>query len=125
VLFPFSHGDGRTGTGFQETSIRRSDFALCAAAVQLVLDKSGACRQIAIGLGGGGTKPVRLTAVEDSLLGSKLGDGEIAAAETDARDSIEALSDIHASAAHRRRIAGALVARAVAEARDEALAGRA
>ncbi|HXP29495.1 MAG TPA: FAD binding domain-containing protein [Stellaceae bacterium] len=122
VRFPAWRADGRIGSGFQETSIRRSDFALVAAAAQLALDKSGVCTRIAISLGGAGATPVRLTAVEQALVGGKLGDGALATAEKLAQDNLDASGDIHASAAHRRRIAGALVARAVAEARDAALA---
>jgi CO/xanthine dehydrogenase FAD-binding subunit len=125
VRFPAWREAGRIGTGFQETSIRRSDFALAAAAVHLVLDKSGLCARIAISLGGAGAKPVRLAAVEQALTGGRLGDGEITTAVALVHDGIEAVTDIHASAAHRRRIAGALVARAIAEARDEALARQA
>jgi len=124
VRFPAWRETGRIGTGFQETSIRRSDFALAAAAVHLVLDKSGLCARIAVSLGGAGAKPVRLTAVERALSGGRLDDREITDATALAHDGIEAMSDIHASAAHRRRIAGVLVARAIAEARDQAVAGR-
>jgi CO/xanthine dehydrogenase FAD-binding subunit len=122
--FPPWREAGALGTGFQETSIRRSDFALAAAAVQLALDRAGVCRRIAISVGGAGATPIRLTAIERKLTGTKLGEIEIATAERLARDSIEAMTDIHASAAHRRRIAGALTARAIVEARDEAAARR-
>ncbi|MGA3305817.1 MAG: FAD binding domain-containing protein [Stellaceae bacterium] len=125
VRFPAWREAGRIGTSFQETSIRRSDFALAAAAVHLVLDKSGRCTRIAVSLGGAGAKPVRVAAIEHALTGGRLGDGEITASVALAHDGIEAVTDIHASAAHRRRIAGALVARAIAEARDQALAGQA
>jgi CO/xanthine dehydrogenase FAD-binding subunit len=57
--FPVWEGEGRVGTGFQEMSIRRSDFALVAAAVQGLIDESGVCRRIAIALGGTGGKPIR------------------------------------------------------------------
>jgi CO/xanthine dehydrogenase FAD-binding subunit len=125
VRFPAWREAGRIGTGFQETSIRRSDFALAAAAVHLVLDQSGRCARIAVSLGGAGAKSVRVAAIEQALTGGRLGDGEITASVAQVHDGIEAVTDIHASAAHRRRIAGALVARAIAEARDEALAGQA
>ncbi len=122
VRFPVAHG--AVGTGFQEASIRRSDFALAAVAVQLVVER-GVCRRLAVSVGGGGATPVRLAAVEQRLLDTKLGDADLAEAERLARDGIEAVSDIHASAPLRRRIAGALTMRALAEARNEALAGHA
>lgn len=115
--------DGTLGAGFQEASIRRSDFALAAAAVQLALDRGGVCRQIAVSVGGAGTTPVRLPQVERELIGTTLGPDQLVNADQLACQTVETMSDLHASAAHRRRIAGALVARAVAEARDEALGG--
>ncbi|MGH7087331.1 MAG: FAD binding domain-containing protein, partial [Stellaceae bacterium] len=42
------------GTGFQELSVRQSDFALAAAAVQLELD-GGRCARVAIAIGGAET----------------------------------------------------------------------
>jgi len=115
---------GSLGTGFQETSIRRSDFALALAAVQLTLDRGGTCCRIAVSLGASGTKPQRLTEIEQALMGTKLGKAELTEAERLAHDGIDAVSDIHASAAHRRRIAGVLAARAIAEARDDAQSRR-
>src|SRR6185312_12895263 len=47
VRFPLWRDAGRIGTGFTEMSVRQSDFALVAAACQLVLDKDGVCRRIA------------------------------------------------------------------------------
>jgi carbon-monoxide dehydrogenase medium subunit len=37
---------------------------------------------------------------------------------------LETVGDLHASAAYRRRVAGSLARRAIAEAREEAAAGR-
>lgn len=113
--------DGALGTGFQEISIRRSDFALAAAAVQITLDRSGVCRQIAVSVGAAGTTPVRLSQAERELVGTKLKADDLANADRLACNAIEAISDLHASAAHRRRIVGMLVARAIVEARDDAL----
>ncbi len=124
VRFPLPEGGGARGTGFQETSIRRSDFALAAAAVELGLDGGGVCRSLAVAVGGTGATPVRLAAVEAMLLGTRLEDAAIAEAARLARETIEATDDLHASAAHRRRMAAALVARALAEARAEARAER-
>lgn len=122
VRFPVA--PDAVGTGFQEASIRRSDFALAAVAVQLVMER-GVCTRLAASVGGAGAMPIRLNAIEYKLVGTKLGNAELAEAERLAHDGIDGVSDLHASAAHRRRIAGALAARAIAEARDEALAGRA
>jgi carbon-monoxide dehydrogenase medium subunit len=116
---------GRIGTGFQEVSIRRSDFALVAAAVQAQFDESGICRRIAIAVGGCGGTPVRAHQAEQCLIGTRLEESVLAAACRHFQESIAPGSDIHASAEYRRRVAGALLQRAIIEARREACVGEA
>lgn len=123
--FPLWEDTPRLGTGFQEVSIRRSDFALAAAAVQLVLDGEDVCRRIAIGVGGAGPAPLRLDAAADCLLGTRLEPRDVAKAVAIVEQTIEPQADMHVSADYRRRVAGALVERAVAEARAEAAGARA
>ncbi|HZT52381.1 MAG TPA: xanthine dehydrogenase family protein subunit M [Stellaceae bacterium] len=119
VRFPVWR-DGRIGTGFQEVSVRQSDFALAAAAVQVALDPTGLCRRAAISVGGAGATPMRIPAAEARLCGTRLEAGDTDAAAAIVRGAVNPLADPHASPAYRRRIAGALVARAIAEARTEA-----
>jgi CO/xanthine dehydrogenase FAD-binding subunit len=126
VRFPIWPGPGRrVGTGFQEVSARRSDFAIAAVAVQLQLDGDGVCRRIALGVGGAGARPLSVDAAAARLKGTRLAAPDLAAAARIVRDTVEPDSDLHASADYRRRLAGALVERAVAEAAADALAGRA
>ncbi len=125
VRFPIWPGPGRIGTGFQEVSARRSDFAIAAVAVQLQLDGDGVCRRIALGVGGASAKPLSVEAAAARLTGTRLATADLAAAARIVRDAVEPDSDLHASADYRRRLAGALVERAVAEAAADALAGRA
>jgi CO/xanthine dehydrogenase FAD-binding subunit len=113
---------GRVGTGFQELSARRSDFALASAAVQVTLDAAGRCTACAIGIGGATPFPARLPAPAGALIGSALSDADIAAALAGALDDIEIMTDPHGSPEFRRRAATALAARALAEARDDARA---
>jgi carbon-monoxide dehydrogenase medium subunit len=123
VRFPLWRDAGhRIGTGFTEMSIRQSDFALVSAACQLVLGKDGVCRRIAIGLGGAEASPSRADAAEALLTGTRLEVGDVEKAMVALQAALEPLSDVHASADYRRRVAGALVARVIAEARDEAKA---
>ncbi len=119
--FPLWPAAARSGTGFQETSIRRSDFALAAAAVQLALDERGTCRRAALGLGGAAATPLLLEEASARLVGTRLAEADIAAALALAQQSLAPIADLHASAEYRRRIAGALLERALAEARAEAL----
>ena len=110
------------GAGFQEVSVRHSDFALAAAAVQLALDPAGVCRRIAISVGGAAATPLRSADAERRLLGTTLDARDIDEAGTLVADALAPLADLHASPLYRRRVAAALVKRALAEARDEAKA---
>ncbi len=125
IRLPLWQEPGRLGTGFQETSARRSDFALAAAAVQLILDTEGTCRRIALGVGGVGSVPLRIDAAMERLLGTRLDDDDIGDAARIVYRAIDPAPDLHASADYRRRLAASLVERALAEAKRDALARKA
>jgi CO/xanthine dehydrogenase FAD-binding subunit len=110
----------RIGVGFFEISARRSDFAFVAAAAQVALDEAGRCLDAALGVGGVGDRPLRLDV--SSLVGTELDAASIAAAVNAASDDLEAMSDLHASAAYRRRVARVLCIRALEQARANASA---
>jgi CO/xanthine dehydrogenase FAD-binding subunit len=119
IRFPvWSHK--RIGTGFFEISARRSDFAFVAAAAQVALDEEGRCLEIALGVGGVGDRPLRLDV--SSLNGGRLDAAAISDAVRAASGEIDAMTDLHASAAYRRRVAGVLCIRALEAARDNAAA---
>ncbi len=118
----FPAARGRLGTGFQELSTRRSDFALADAAAQVILDADGRCTACAIGIGGATPTPTRLDAAAQALLGTMLDDDSIACAVADATQALEIMPDPHGSPEFRRRAARALATRALTEAREEARA---
>ena len=111
---------GRCGSGFHEVSERHGDFAIVAAAVQIQIDDDGVCSQAAIGIGGAHPHPVKATKAEAILLGQVPTDAIVAAAAEAANHGIEAMDDVHASAAYRLRVAGVLAARAISDAVDAA-----
>jgi CO/xanthine dehydrogenase FAD-binding subunit len=108
----------RIGVGFFEISARRSDFAFVAAAAQVALDDGGKCLDVALGLGGVADRPLRLDV--SSLIGTKLDAASVADAVNAASTDLDAMSDLHASAAYRRRVAATLGIRALEQARDHA-----
>jgi CO/xanthine dehydrogenase FAD-binding subunit len=120
--FPQWREEGRLGAGFQEVSARRSDFALVAAAAQLAIGEDGVCRRAALGLAGMGPTPRALDAAAAELAGTRLGPADFVRALAVAEEECAPISDMHASAAYRRRAARALLSRAIAEARDDATA---
>ena len=110
----------RIGVGFFEISARRSDFAFVAAAAQVALDDEGRCLEVALGVGGVGDRPLRLEV--SSLVGTELDATLVAAAVNAASGELDATSDLHASAAYRRRVASVLCIRALEQARVDASA---
>jgi len=110
----------RIGVGFFEISARRSDFAFVAAAAQVALDEEGSCIEVALGVGGVGDRPLRLDV--SSLVGTGLDVSSVSDAVNAASVDMDAMSDLHASAAYRRRVARVLCIRALEQARDNAAA---
>jgi CO/xanthine dehydrogenase FAD-binding subunit len=119
VRFPLWR-EARVGTGFHEVSVRHSDFALAVAAVQVALDRDGRCIRAAVSVGGAASTPVRMAEAEGRLVGTRLDPADLAAAGALAAAALRPASDPHASPRYRKRLAAALVERALAEARDEA-----
>jgi CO/xanthine dehydrogenase FAD-binding subunit len=106
---------GKVGTGFHEINARSSDFAFVSAAAQVEL-ADGQCKRIVIGVGAATDHPIRLDGAERQLTGGTLDPKAVRAAVEEALADIEALDDLHATAAYRRRVAAVLAARAVADA---------
>jgi CO/xanthine dehydrogenase FAD-binding subunit len=112
VRFPIWR-DARTGVGFDEINARKSDFAFASAAAQLALDNAGICRRIAVGIGAVASFPLRLDAVTHALEGKRIEERFVHAALEAALSEIEPMSDLHASADYRRRVAATLATRAI------------
>jgi CO/xanthine dehydrogenase FAD-binding subunit len=110
----------RVGVGFFEISARRSDFAFVAAAAQVALGDDGRCLDVVLGVGGIGDRPLRLDV--SSLVGARLDPASAAEAVNAASVELDPTSDLHASAAYRRRVAVTLCLRALEQARVNASA---
>jgi CO/xanthine dehydrogenase FAD-binding subunit len=123
IRFPRWTGDGRLGVGFHEVSPRAGDFAVVAAAAQLLLDEGGVCRRAAVAVANATPMPVRLTTVETALLGAVMDPKTIGEAAALADGLIDPPSDLHASATGRRHMARTLVERAILDAAGLAAAG--
>jgi CO/xanthine dehydrogenase FAD-binding subunit len=108
----------RIGVGFFEISARKSDFAFVAVAAQVALDDDGRCLEAVLGVGGVGDRPLRLDM--SSLVGSMLDAAPVSEAVDAATADMDAMTDLHASAAYRRRVAVVLCKRALEAARNDA-----
>lgn len=119
VSFPVWQ-DRRVGTGFEEINARSSDFAFVSAAAQVALDADGKCIRLALGIGGLGDYPTSLPEVGETLKGSAPKSNAIRDAVRAATADIEPLSDLHASAEYRQRVAVTLASRAIENALRDA-----
>ncbi len=120
VRFPVWTRDGAVGAGFQEVSSRDSDFAIVAAAAQLALDEDGTCRRAAVALANAAPTPVRLTRVEEALVGTRPTENTIEKLLPLVDAAIDPSDDLHAGADARRHMARSLMARAVLQAAHNA-----
>jgi aerobic carbon-monoxide dehydrogenase medium subunit len=105
---------GATGA-YLKHSISAEDLAIAGVAAVVIPDdkKTGAVRELRIGLGGVAPVPFRATKAESAVKGQVLNDEAIRAAAEIAASEAEPMSDPHASADYRRKMVKVLVRRAV------------
>lgn len=113
-LWPAGHG-----YSFKEFARRHGDFAVVSVAALMSLDADGQVGRVSLTLGGIGPVPVRLEAAEQFLQTRALTPETLDEAARLCRD-VEALEDVHASAAYRRQLASVLARRALATAAGRA-----
>jgi carbon-monoxide dehydrogenase medium subunit len=122
VSFPI--WSGRSGFAVEEFARRHGDFAIAGAAIAVELDGGDRIQRCAIGLIGLGSKPERARSAEAELARRPLAEVEPAEVGRLAMAGLEAVpSDLHGSAAYRKRVGAAMVARAWSTAATEARHG--
>jgi 2-furoyl-CoA dehydrogenase FAD binding subunit len=99
--------------GFREYALRAGDYALAAAACHASPDEAGRPGRFVIGFAGCGERPQILEFALESGISGAAAIGEWT--ET-ARKTVECRSDLHASVAYRRQLAGVLCTELAAEA---------
>ncbi len=120
IRFPI-WSEARTGSAFNEISMRHGDFALASACAQVALDAEGRCTRAVMGVGSVSPIPHALPEVGEQLVGMRLDDAAIAGAADAVAGLIDPEGDLHASGEYRRHLARVLIARVLAAARDQAL----
>jgi CO/xanthine dehydrogenase FAD-binding subunit len=115
VRFPVWR-EAKIGVGFHEVSARRSDFAFVSAAAQIALAENGTCKRVALGIGAASPVPLRLDAVAQALIGTRVEEKAVREAVREALAGVELMSDLHATAEYRRRASIALAVRALVDA---------
>ena len=112
VEVPARHA--RDGSAFEEVARRRGDYALLGVAAHVRLDPAGVCERAALGYVNGAPAPNLATGAAEILVGSEPTPARIAeASRVAAADDCAPPSDIHASAAYRRRLVEVLTGRAL------------
>jgi CO/xanthine dehydrogenase FAD-binding subunit len=106
------------GHAFTEFARRHGDFALGGAAVLLAADVGGKCTSAAIGLLAAAPTPLRATAAEEALVGSKLDAEAAESAAKTAVESIDPTGDIHGSSEYRKGLIEVMVRRGIEAAID-------
>ena len=109
---PWGSGHGHA---FEEYARRHGDFAIVSAAVLISLDAQGVVDRVSVTLGGVSSMPVRVSAAEQLLLGSRAQAADLAAAAACCK-AVEATSDSHVKSWYRQHLAQVLCARALARA---------
>ena len=104
------------GWAFYEVARRHGDFALVGVAALVRMDGDGRCVAVRLAFTGVGGGPVRVSEAEAAVTGKRVTDMTAAEAARIVEGALDPDSDIHASAAYRRHVAGVLAARALMQA---------
>jgi len=113
----------RTGFCFMEVARRRGDFALAGVGVSVTLADDGSCKEARLGFCGLGDKPQRANEAERSIVGSRLGEDDLAQATDLVKRHVDPPGSIHASKDFQRHLAGVLAGRALRTAAERARHG--
>jgi carbon-monoxide dehydrogenase medium subunit len=98
------------------------DFAIASAAVELSLDKNGACSAIGVGVTGAHSVPTKGVVVETLLRGKKIIPELIDQAGRLIQEGTEPIEDMRGSAVYKTKVLGAILRRAIGEALHRAQA---
>ena len=111
-----------SGVAWLEVARRHGDYALAGVAAVVAVD-GDVIREARLALTGVDAVPVRATEAERVLAGARLTAESMAAAADAVRRRIEPHTDVHATAAYRRHVAGVLTVRALTRAAERARRG--
>ena len=107
------------GYAFVEFARRHGDFAITSAAALLEVGEDGAITRASLTVGGVGAAPVRMSDIEQALIGQS-GDEEKLRELCESGREIDALGDVYASSEYRQHLATVMSRRALVKAYDRA-----
>jgi CO/xanthine dehydrogenase FAD-binding subunit len=109
-----------TGFATREVSRRHGDFALVGAFAAVDVDTDGVVTAVSVSMSGVASTPLRLRDVETYLVGNRDEPGVRAHAQRLARDLLEPVDDLHATADYRREVGSYLAVQTIFEAYERA-----
>lgn len=98
---------------YEELTVRAGDFALVGSAVAVQFAADDTVTDARIALSGASSKPVRVKAAEEALLGTLLEPAAVSAAGAAAAAATTTRGDMHGSQGYRRHLADVLTRRAL------------
>ena len=104
------------GFGYQKFTRRAEDWAMVGVCALVSRAPDGTCDDARIGLTHMGATPLRASAAEQALRGSRLDDSAIAAAAEHAAEGTDPPGDLNATPDYKRHLARVLTRRALEEA---------
>jgi CO/xanthine dehydrogenase FAD-binding subunit len=104
------------GFAFDEVTRRHGDYALVGVGCVLEIDGDGRAQSLRLAACGIADRPLRLSAAEKALTGTRLTAADLDAAVRASVDFVTVADDMNTSASFRRRVLGGLIRRMVATA---------
>ena len=118
IIFPLP--DSTSAGVYLKLERVAGDFAIASAAVQMDLDRNGACKAIGVGVTGAGTVPQKAVAVESLLQGKKITPELIDEAGRLIQEGAEPIEDLRGSAPYKKKALSAILRRALGTALQRA-----
>jgi aerobic carbon-monoxide dehydrogenase medium subunit len=111
------------GCAVVELARRHGDFAMAGVVCAVELDAADRVRELRLSLFGVAPTPVRATAAEQAARGTSADEIDLVAVGRAALSGVSCVSDVHADAGYRERVAAHLAGQAVGQALQEARHG--
>ncbi|WP_349536611.1 FAD binding domain-containing protein [Rhodococcus rhodochrous] len=108
-----------SGTSFVELARRHGDFAIASAGCVMQTECNGRITAIALAASGAASSVVRLTAVEEALIGEAPSENSLTVAAELAAESAEPTPDLHGDVTYRRHLIKVVVGRALTRAAQQ------
>jgi len=121
VLTEVRFGPSAPGWAVVELARRHGDFAIAGVACTVRLDAADRIGNLRLGLFGVASTPVRAFSAEQAARGLAAGDVDPVAVGHAALSEVSCVSDVHADADYRRRVAAHLAGQAVTQAVAQAV----